>query len=325
VSENKILAILFADDDLLKKNDLALIGAAKKASALINERYDILAIGLSFDNLETTLLNLGAEKVFTAKYNDKLNIVNETVTPLLTNLANKNKYKVIMASSSVFFKDLLASLGALTNRAVIFDVVEMEFINNEFIYTRPIYAGNIFTKIKSVGHPDIVTVRTTEFLPIEYCETGGEIINIDIPLPLPGYDRLQFTNFIKTESERPLLVDAKVVVAGGRGAKSKEGFTIIENLADALGGAVGGSRAAVDNGFIENDFQIGQTGKIVAPDLYIAAGISGALQHTAGIKSAKCIVAINKDPDAPIFNVADYGIVGDLFEVVPELTDLIKE
>ncbi|MBN2803428.1 MAG: FAD-binding protein [Deltaproteobacteria bacterium] len=193
------------------------------------------------------------------------------------------------------------------------------------MYTRPIYAGNIFTKIKSVGHPDIITVRTTEFEPVDFCNAEGDIIEIDIPAPLPGYSRLEFTNFTKSESERPLLVDAKVVVAGGRGAKSKEGFTILENLADTLGGAVGGSRAAVDGGFIENDFQIGQTGKIIAPNLYIAAGISGALQHTAGIKSAKCIVAINKDPDAPIFRVADYGIVGDLFEIVPELTDLVKE
>ncbi|HUT78244.1 MAG TPA: electron transfer flavoprotein subunit alpha/FixB family protein, partial [Polyangia bacterium] len=191
-------------------------------------------------------------------------------------------------------------------------------------YTRPMYAGNVNGQVRITTPIQVVTVRPTEFEPVEPAG-ASPVEKVAVPAPLPAGARVEFVKFEKAESARPDLAEARVVVAGGRGLKSKENFALVDQLADLLGGAVGATRAAVDAGFIHNDFQVGQTGKIVAPDLYIGLGLSGALQHVAGMKSSKVIVAVNKDEEAPIFQVADYGIVGDLFKVVPELVEEIKK
>ncbi|MDF5388221.1 FAD-binding protein, partial [Vibrio parahaemolyticus] len=184
----------------------------------------------------------------------------------------------------------------------------------ENTFIRPIYAGNAFAKVTTSDKVRVITVRASAFEPVT-CHNQADIKHQQVTISAP---MVELVSADKTVSERPELSAAEVVVSGGRGVGSKENFALIEQVADKLGAAIGASRAAVDAGFVANDLQVGQTGKIVAPKLYIAVGISGAIQHLAGMKESKVIVAINKDPESPIFEVADYGLVGDLFEVLPQ-------
>ena len=208
-------------------------------------------------------------------------------------------------------------VAALVDCQQISDITEVQSADT---FVRPIYAGNALAKIRSSDLKKIITVRTTAFKAVEL--TGSASIT-----EVVSAHTNDLSLFLRTEiskSERPELTSAKIIVSGGRGMQNGENFVLLEALADQLGAAVGASRAAVDAGFVPNDYQVGQTGKIVAPELYIAVGISGAIQHLAGMKDSKVIVAINKDEEAPIFQIADYGIVGDLFEVVPALTSALE-
>ena len=189
-------------------------------------------------------------------------------------------------------------------------------------FTRPTYAGTVFTTVFSIVEQLVLPIRASAFDPATYGEQVAEIKNV---AATPAQQRSRFVSRELTQSDRPELTQAKVIVAGGRALGSAEQFdAVLTPLADALGAAIGASRAAVDAEYVPNDYQVGQTGKIVAPELYFAIGISGAIQHVAGMQDSKVVVAINKDPDAQIFNVADFGIVGDLFEVVPQLTEALK-
>ncbi len=236
----------------------------------------------------------------------------EPVADLLVALADG--FTHLLAPATTYGKNLLPRVAALKDVAMISEIVAVEAPDT---FVRPIYAGNALATVKSADALRVITVRGTAFDAAP--TTGGSAaVEAGTAAADPGVSR--YVGAELTKSERPELTAAKVVVSGGRGVGSGDNFQLIEALADKLGAAVGASRAAVDAGFVPNDYQVGQTGKVVAPELYIAVGISGAIQHLAGMKDSKVIVAINKDEEAPIFQVADYGLVADLFQAVPELT-----
>ena len=241
----------------------------------------------------------------------------EPMTQVLETIASR--FTHIIAPATTFGKNLMPRLAAKLDVMQISDLTK---ILSPDTFERPIYAGNAIQTIQSLDTIKILTVRPTAFLRADLSTASATIKDLPIS-PLTSH--VKYIGLQATPSERPELTTARIVVSGGRGLQSKENFRLIEDLADFLKGAVGASRAAVDAGFVPNDCQIGQTGKVVAPDLYIAVGISGAIQHLAGMKDSKIIIAINKDPDAPIFQVADYGLVGDLFDILPQLTVALRE
>ncbi|MDA1332115.1 MAG: FAD-binding protein [Proteobacteria bacterium] len=257
----------------------------------------------------------GVTKVLLADAEYFKNGLAEDVADIVVTVAEN--YSHILAPATSFGKNVMPRVAALLDVAQISDVV---VVQSEDTFIRPIYAGNALATLVASDSIKVITVRTTGF---DVCaaEGGSGIVeSIDV---LRSKNLSSLIRQELTKSARPELIAARVIVSGGRGMGSAENFSLLEALADKLGAAVGASRAAVDSGFVPNDYQVGQTGKIVAPELYIAVGISGAIQHLAGMKDSKIIVAINKDEEAPIFQVADYGFVGDLFEAVPELTNLI--
>ena len=243
------------------------------------------------------------------------NFLAEDLGNLVVSIAEGFNY--ILAPATTFGKNFLPRVAAKLDVQQISDIISVEDADT---FKRPIYAGSCIATVKSNDSVKVITVRTTAFDASPMTDSSVTVNSGDV------VDSLNNANFVSdeiAESDRPELTAAEVIVSGGRALGSSENFQIIEALADKLGAAVGASRAAVDAGYVPNDYQVGQTGKIVAPTLYIAIGISGAIQHLAGMKDSKVIVAINKDEDAPIFQVADYGLVGDLFEAVPELTDSV--
>jgi electron transfer flavoprotein alpha subunit len=253
-------------------------------------------------------------------YHDQLA---ENVASLIVEISDN--YSHILMSAGTTGKDCLPRVAALLDVAQISDIIAVESADT---FKRPIYAGNAIATVQSLDPIKVITVRSSAFSPaaaVTDTATDGVAYLAKIVRLAQGHDRV-ISRFVSAEiaqSERPELTSAKIIIAGGRGMQNADNFALLETIADTLGAGIGASRAAVDAGFVANDLQIGQTGKIVAPELYIAVGISGAIQHLAGISGSKVIVAINKDPDAPIFDVADYGLVADLFEVLPQLSDAL--
>ena len=253
----------------------------------------------------------GAAKVLLVEDGAYANPLAETFAPLIQGLAGN--YSHVLAPATTFGKNVMPRVAAMLD---VQQVSEISGIVDENTFERPIYAGNAVATVQSSDGVKIITVRATGF--DGAAPEGGSADIADVA----GADNPGLSEFVGTEltkSDRPELTAAKIIISGGRGMQDGENFVMLEKVADILGAAVGASRAAVDSGFVSNDYQVGQTGKIVAPELYIAVGISGAIQHLAGMKDSKVIVAINKDEEAPIFQVADYGLVADLFKAVPEL------
>ena len=322
---SKTLVIAQILDGQVKKSTNAAVTFAAKLASFLGSTYSIMALGDNLNAQTEDLIRLGADKVLTAESPGLDQAIAERWSPIIESVVLNGPYNFIVGPSSSIGKDTLPRLSCRLEAGMASDVVGLSFENGKVSYVRPMYAGNVNATVQIVTDIEVVSVRQTAFDAFEPVERTSPVEKVQVPSPPGVLGRIKFDGFEKSVSERPDLTEAKVVVSGGRGLKSTENFKLMEALADLLGGAVGATRSAVDSGFIHNDFQVGQTGKIVAPDLYIAVGLSGAVQHVAGMKSSKVIVAINKDEEAPIFQISDYGIVADLFKSVPQMIQEIKK
>jgi len=303
-----ILVIAEHDNSTLASATFNTVAAASQLSGDIH----ILVAGSGTDGVADAAAKIpGVAKVLNADAPEYANDIAENIAPLLVQLAPN--YSHVLAAATTFGKNIMPHTAALLDVQQISDISGIE---SDDTFVRPIYAGNAMATVQSSDSVKLVTVRTTSFEAVS--EEGG---SAEIEA-IPGTGDVGMSSFVSQEvskSDRPELTTARIVISGGRGMKSGENFPLLESVADKLNAAVGASRAAVDAGYVSNDFQVGQTGKVVAPDLYIAVGISGAIQHLAGMKDSKVIVAINNDEEAPIFQVADYGLVADLFDALPAL------
>ena len=306
------LVISEHDNSELKGATLNTISAALQ----LDEEIHVLVAGSNCNTVaESAAKADGVSKVLYVDSPEYENFLAENISLLIKNLSGD--YSSILAPATTNGKNYMPRVAAFLDVAQISDISSVE--SND-TFQRPIYAGNCIATVTSSDDVKIITVRTTAFDPVPSDSGSAEIVKLE------EINDAGISQFIKdelAESDRPELTAADVIISGGRGMQNGENFNLLEGIADKLGAAIGASRAAVDSGFVPNDYQVGQTGKIVAPNLYIAVGISGAIQHLAGMKDSKVIVAINKDEDAPIFQVADYGLVADLFTALPEMESKI--
>jgi len=279
-------------------------------------------IGDRVETLIGELAKYGVSKVIGLEDPRLATPVADSAAQAIAALVKKIGAETVIASATAMTKDLMPRIAARLDAPMASEIIA---INDDGTMVRPMYAGNVLATIELQGLVRVVTVRSTAF---DAAVLSGAIAPVEtIPAEFdPASLKMEFVGFNEIKSDRPQLNEAKIVVSGGRGLRSGENFkTVLEPLVDELGAAMGASRAAVDAGFVPNDLQVGQTGKVVAPELYVAVGISGAIQHLAGMKDSKTIVAINKDEEAPIFQVADFGLVADLFKAVPEMTEELKK
>lgn len=292
-----------------------------KAASEFKEEIHVLVTGKqpSADKVKSIS---GVSKVLLAKHDSLDNPVGSDLAKIAQKALEKGGYKRLLTSSSNFGKDFIPRVAGKIDSQPITDVIK---INSENSFQRPVYAGNAVATVESSDKVKLITVRPTNFEPQADGSSAAPSEDFDVSDCI-GSVKSEWKENLVTKSDRPELSSSKYIVSGGKGLKNGENFELLYKLADTIGDcAVGASRAAVDAGYVPNELQIGQTGKVVAPQLYIAVGLSGAVQHLAGMKDSKVIVAINKDPEAPIFEVAHYGIVGDLFQVVPELTEKLSK
>jgi electron transfer flavoprotein alpha subunit len=308
------LVVAEHDNRALKPATLNAVAAASEIAA---PEVDILVAGKDCRSVAEAAAKIaGARKVLLADDAAYEHALAENVAPLVVGLAQN--YSHLLATATTSGKNLMPRVAAMLD---VMQISDISAVVSPDTFVRPIYAGNALATVQSKDPIKVITARGTAFPPVE--ATGGSAA-IE-PVQTTGATGLsEFVGAELSKSERPELTSARIVISGGRGMQSGDNFHLLEKVADKLGAAVGASRAAVDAGFVPNDYQVGQTGKIVAPELYIAVGISGAIQHLAGMKDSKVIVAINKDEEAPIFQIADYGLVGDLFKILPELADELE-
>jgi electron transfer flavoprotein alpha subunit len=309
-----VLVVAEHDNRALKPATLHAVTAATEIAAAAASDVHILVAGKDCRAIAEAAAQIaGITKVLLADDDAYDHGLAENWAPLLIRLAPG--YSHVLAPATTSGKNLMPRVAALLD---VMQVSDISAVVSADTFVRPIYAGNALATVQSKDPIKIITVRGTAFSPA--AATGGSAL-IEAVETTGSAGLSEFVRAELSKSERPELTSARVIISGGRGMQSGDNFHLLEKIADRLGAAVGASRAAVDAGFVPNDYQVGQTGKIVAPELYIAVGISGAIQHLAGMKDSKVIVAINKDDEAPIFQIADYGIVGDLFKIVPELDE----
>lgn len=316
----KILVVTEQFKGQLRPATLSAVTAAREAAEKKGGAdFAILVLGSNIDGVADQLTGYGASKVLVADAPVLESYLAEPYSKVISDVAKAEGVDLILATATTTGKDLLPRVAARLDAGMASDISSIESPNQ---FKRPTFAGNIISTVE-VSTPVIVaSVRGTAFSAAEASGGSSEKASVNVEVD-EGSLKTKFVKFDETKSERPQLTEARIVVAGGRGTKGD--FKPIEELADTLGAGMGASRAAVDSGWVPNDMQIGQTGKIVAPELYFAVGISGAIQHWAGMKDSKVIVAINKDGEAPIFQGSDYGLVGDLFKVIPELIEELKK
>jgi electron transfer flavoprotein alpha subunit len=305
-----ILILAEHDNASLKPATLSTIAAAK----LIGQPIHVLVLGNNGIDGSKSQAE-GVEKIIVGDNAVFEKVLAENYAAAVLSIAGD--YDYILAPATTFGKNILPRVAAKLDVQQISDIIG---VNSPKEFVRPIFAGNAIETLETSQAKNVITVRPTAFNAVA-ASGSAAVEKKDFTI---AASRSEFVSIQESKGDRPELTSAKIVISGGRGVGSKENFKIIEDLADQLHAAVGASRAAVDAGYVPNDYQVGQTGKIVAPDLYMAIGISGAIQHLAGMSSSKVIVAINKDPDAPIFQIADYSLVGDLFTIIPQLRDALK-
>ena len=317
---NKILVVLEQRDGQIKRSGFEAASTSVSLAKDLNTTAEAVIVGDVISNINE-VSKYGIQTVTHLKNTDLANYSPSGYTDSIVNFA-KEDYSLIILSNTALGRDLAPRISIRLNAGCIVDCIKLTVSGNEIISTRPIYAGKALVDVKFLSEKKVITLRPNVFK-AQISESGSsaeivvnEISNVNL--------RSRVTSIKKSEGKLD-VAEADIIVSGGRGIKGPENFHLIEELADALGAAVGASRAVVDAGWRPHSEQVGQTGKTVSPSLYVACGISGAIQHLAGMSSSKYIVAINKDKDAPIFNVADYGITGDLFEIIPALTSEIKK
>ena len=304
-----ILIIAEHSNSEVKSSTLNTISAASK----ISNDIEILVIGHGIESISKEISNYqNVVKVLSLDNQKYEHAIAENIEPVVVSLAEK--YSHIFAPATTFGKNVMPRVAVKLDVAQVSDIISVE---SEDTFTRPIYAGNALATIKSNDLKKVITVRPTSFDVAAKEGGSGVVESVDFD---SSESPVEFIDREESKSDRPELSTARIVVSGGRGLQSAENIELSSGLAEKLNAAIGASRAAVDAGYVSNDYQVGQTGKVVVPDLYIAVGISGAIQHLAGMKESKVIVAINKDEEAPIFNIADYGLSADLFEALPQLS-----
>lgn len=315
-----ILVVLEQRNNQIKKSSLEAISVAKDFIEKSEGNFEAILIGGETNDF-SSLGKYGLKKL-THFENPKLNLYSsKNYTKLISDFVKNNSITKIIISNTSLGKDLAPRLAIHCDAGIVVDVTEYNFNNGEFTFTRPIFAGKAFVETKIIKPIQVISIRPNVFKTRDDFNESVEVVSIKTD----EIDSSVQTIDVQVASGKIDVAEADIIVSGGRGMKAPENFNLIENLAELLGAATGASRAVVDAGWRPHSEQVGQTGKTVSPNLYIAVGISGAIQHLAGMRSSKCIVAINKDKDAPIFQVADYGIVADAFEILPALTEEIKK
>jgi electron transfer flavoprotein alpha subunit len=318
---NKILAILEQREGTLKRSAFETVSAAQKLASDLNLDAEAVVVGNKISNINE-IGNFGINKVTHIKNAELENYSSSGYKDVIVNYANEVDADYLILSNTNLGKDLAPRLSVRLGAGCIMDCINLTTSSGELIATRPVYAGKALVDVKFNSAKKVITIRPNVFKAVASEKPAAVNINV-IEVESPNLST-RVTEFKKAAGKLD-VAEADIIVSGGRGMKGAEHFNLIEQLADSLGAAVGASRAVVDAGWRPHSEQVGQTGKTVSPSLYVACGISGAIQHIAGMSSSKYIVAINKDKDAPIFNIADYGIAGDVFEVLPVLTEEIKK
>jgi len=311
-----VLVIVEHQDGVFRKTTLSTITAAKGFANLIRGEVDALVLGSGVAAVADTVMAYGVRKVLLGEGAVFAKYLAVTYASSVAQVVKEKGYGAVFAPASTFGKDFMPRLSGLLDAPLASDIVGMTREGEKVRVQRAIYAGNAIATVELIGSPLLFTVRQTAF---DAAVPTGATATVEAISVSADPGETAFVSRHETKSDRPELTEARVIVSAGRGIKAQENFKVVEELADLFHAAVGASRAVVDAGWAPNDWQVGQTGKIVAPELYIALGISGAIQHLAGMKDSKVIVAINKDEEAPIFEVADYGLVADLFKAVPEM------